>query len=137
MSRPGSLRTFTQTDIDKRQIVYEQTLLEGSEDLFTMDMTLKNREEDGAIRNKTVHITVQPLTKLEQLIIPVGQSIPLSVAVLDADALKLRAKVEPVFQVTQKPRLGSLVWAATGEKDEPVTSFTQTDIVEKKVYSKS
>ena len=134
MSRPGSLRTFTQTDIDKRQIVYEQTLLEGSEDLFTLDMTLKNREENAAIRNKTVHITIQPLTKLEQVIIPVGQAIPLTVAVLDAEALRVRAKVEPSFQVIQPPKLGTLVWA--GEKEEPVSAFTQTDITEKKVRSK-
>ncbi|OQV11780.1 Chondroitin sulfate proteoglycan 4 [Hypsibius exemplaris] len=135
ISRPGSLKVFTQADIDKRQIVYEQTLLEGSEDYFTLDITLKNREDYGPIRNKTIHISVQPLSKMEQVIIPVGQAIPLSVAVLDASALKLRAKNEPTFQVIRAPVLGSLVWA--GEKGDPVTSFTHTDIVEKKVIYKS
>ncbi|XP_055346418.1 chondroitin sulfate proteoglycan 4-like [Paramacrobiotus metropolitanus] len=131
-----SLTKFTQQDVEKQRILYEHRDLDQSEDYFTLDIFLTNRQERVSLRNITIHLTVVPLLKLETPVVPVGHSIPIGLHLLDAGALKLRATpYEPHFLVTRPPALGTLLWASPDIIT--VTNFTQTDLVEKKIVYKA
>ena len=56
-SRPAPLRTFTQIDVDKSRVFYQQTALDQWEDSFTLQISLKKGPSFVLLPNKTLYVT--------------------------------------------------------------------------------
>ncbi|XP_036399042.1 chondroitin sulfate proteoglycan 4-like [Megalops cyprinoides] len=81
-----------------------------------------------------LNITVMPLVNLpDKPLLPKAATVLVDSKLLDASVLANKTKAEPTFSITQPPRSARVVRLGEGGEAEPVSSFSQTDVMQGRI----
>ena len=135
--RPADI--FSQSNIDREEVVYLQTDMSLANDSFVADITNQDNRLPGLLFN----ITVRPLVRQEvPFVAAIDNATPITSRHLDATKLAGLTNSNPVYYILTSPRLGRIKrimrTSRTREprsvRDREVWHFTQEDLKNGVIY---
>uniref|UniRef100_A0A2C9K2C2 Laminin G domain-containing protein n=1 Tax=Biomphalaria glabrata TaxID=6526 RepID=A0A2C9K2C2_BIOGL len=130
---------FSQGDLDKGYIFYNQNADSPGDDYFTCSIRLKNM--DSFHDEIGFDVTMMPLLKQNPLVTSAGSFVAITRSTLDASELAHMTNDNPRFTISKYPKYGKIMRRHRQRREanlenhfQSVTSFTFEDVVYTQIY---